>query len=32
LQQIVSFSIGHDGSLTRLGALNVTAGAGLVAN
>jgi len=31
-QQIVSFSIGHDGSLTRLGALNVTAGAGLVAN
>lgn len=31
-QQIVSFTIGGDGSLTRIGALNVSAGAGLAAN
>lgn len=31
-QQIVSFAIGADGGLTRLGALDVTAGAGLVAH
>lgn len=31
-QQNVSFTIGGDGSLTRIGALNVSAGAGLAAN
>jgi 6-phosphogluconolactonase len=31
-QQIVSFSITGDGSLTKIGTLNVAAGAGLVAN
>jgi len=31
-QQIVSFSIAWDGSLTKIGSLNVTAGAGLAAN
>lgn len=31
-QQIVSFNIGSDGSLTRIGELSIGAGAGLVAN
>jgi 6-phosphogluconolactonase len=31
-QQIVSFTIGSDGSLSKIGSLNVTAGAGLAAN
>lgn len=31
-QQIVSFAIGSDGSLTKIGSLNVTAGAGIAAN
>ncbi len=31
-QQIVSFSISPNGSLSKIGALNVTAGAGLAAN
>jgi 6-phosphogluconolactonase (cycloisomerase 2 family) len=31
-QQIVSFTIGADGSLAKLGSLNVTAGAGIAAN
>jgi 6-phosphogluconolactonase len=31
-QQIVSFTISGDGSVNKIGALNVTAGAGLVAN
>ena len=31
-QQIVSFAIASDGGLTKLGSLNISAGAGLVAN
>jgi 6-phosphogluconolactonase (cycloisomerase 2 family) len=31
-QQIVSFSIGSDGSLSKIGSLDVSAGAGLAAN
>lgn len=31
-QQIVSFTIGQDGSLTKIGSLDISAGAGLAAN